>query len=186
MKSGCSSLYDDDGEEFEQLLHDICNLYSNVSEQRGENFEESSNGHHGPPNILQENGIQLDMEEEHLTTVFKHLTGIASKSDQSLPDKIRKIREGMHKLNRKPPNLLPRKYDPEAEKLELRHQEMDERKKADTWKLDCALRKIIANLSTCRKKKVSLLVEAFESVLPVPLPHTPESVGKCLVFPNDD
>lgn len=180
-KSGSSSLYNDDGVEFEQLLHDICSLYSNVSEQRGETVEENSNGHHDSSDILHETGIQLDMKEEYLTTVFKHLTGIATRSDQSLPDTIRKIREAvntqktefneaMYKLNRTSSNLHPRKHDPEAEKLELRHQEMDERKKADTWMLDCALRRIIANLSTCRKKKVSLLVEAFESVSPAPLP----------------
>ncbi|XP_030457941.2 calmodulin binding protein PICBP isoform X2 [Syzygium oleosum] len=55
---------------------------------------------------------------------------------------------------------------PEAEKVNLRRQSTEERKKSEEWMLDYALRKVISNLDPAQKRKVALLVEAFETVVP--------------------
>lgn len=72
----------------------------------------------------------------------------------------------MRKFNPREPNFLPLVPEPEPEKVDLRHQMMDERKNAEEWMLDCALRQVVTKLAPARKKKVALLVEAFETVMP--------------------
>nr|AFK43097.1 unknown [Lotus japonicus] len=74
----------------------------------------------------------------------------------------------MRKFNPRDPNFLPLVPEPGAEKVDLRHQMMDERKNAEEWMLDCALRQVVDKLAPARKKKVALLVEAFEAVMPNP------------------
>lgn len=76
--------------------------------------------------------------------------------------------EEMRKFNPREPNFLPLVPDPEAEKVDLKHQMMDERKNAEEWMLDYALRRTVTKLAPARKRKVALLVEAFESVIPIP------------------
>ncbi|EPS65180.1 hypothetical protein M569_09601 [Genlisea aurea] len=44
----------------------------------------------------------------------------------------------------------------------------DERKKAEEWMLDYAVQHIVNKLTPARKQRVSLLVEAFEAVVPFP------------------
>eukprot|EP01018_Ginkgo_biloba_P030932 Gb_13902 [translate_table: standard] len=55
----------------------------------------------------------------------------------------------------------------EAEKVDLRHQMIQERKAAEEWMLDYALTKVVKKLSPFRDRKVELLVEAFETVMPL-------------------
>lgn len=69
-------------------------------------------------------------------------------------------------FNQRAPNFLPLEADPEAEKVDLRHQDLDERKNAEEWMVDYALRQVVTKLGPARKRKVSLLVEAFEKVMP--------------------
>ncbi|PIN21042.1 Calcium/calmodulin-dependent protein kinase [Handroanthus impetiginosus] len=64
--------------------------------------------------------------------------------------------------------LLPQMSNPEPEKVELRSQMMDERKKAEQWMLDYAVQHIVTKLTPTRKRMVSMLVEAFEAVVPLP------------------
>ncbi|XP_057520577.1 calmodulin binding protein PICBP-like isoform X2 [Amaranthus tricolor] len=52
------------------------------------------------------------------------------------------------------------------ERIYLRHQSMDGRKKDEQWMLDYALRKVISKLDPDQQRKVALLVEAFETVHP--------------------
>ncbi|XP_073278074.1 uncharacterized protein [Primulina huaijiensis] len=70
-------------------------------------------------------------------------------------------------FNPREPNFLPLEPKPEAEKVDLRHQELDEKKNAEEWMVDYALRQTVTKLSPSRKKKVELLVEAFEKVMPI-------------------
>lgn len=79
-----------------------------------------------------------------------------------------KDNEEPRSFNPREPNYLPLEPDPEAEKVDLRHQMMDERKNSEEWMLDFALRKAVTELAPARKRKVALLVEAFETVLPLP------------------
>ncbi|XVF24218.1 hypothetical protein REPUB_Repub13aG0108800 [Reevesia pubescens] len=75
--------------------------------------------------------------------------------------------EDPKKFNRREPNFLPVVPEPDAEKVDLRHQMMDERKNAGEWMLDHALQQAVTKLAPARKRKVALLVEAFETVLPI-------------------
>ncbi|XP_008787588.2 calmodulin binding protein PICBP [Phoenix dactylifera] len=77
--------------------------------------------------------------------------------------------EQMKEFNPRAPNFLPVEPDPEAEQVDLRHQEMDERKNAEEWMIDHALQQTVTKLSSARKRKVALLVEAFETVIPTPM-----------------
>jgi len=74
--------------------------------------------------------------------------------------------EYLRGFNPRAPNFLPPELDPDAEKVDLKHQMMDERKNAEEWMIDYALRRAVTNLAPARKKKVELLVQAFETVLP--------------------
>ncbi|XP_057783943.1 calmodulin binding protein PICBP-like [Salvia miltiorrhiza] len=65
------------------------------------------------------------------------------------------------------PHLVPLP-DPEPEKVDLRQQMMNERKKAEQWMLDYAVQHIVTTLTPARKRRVSMLVEAFEAVVPLP------------------
>lgn len=69
-------------------------------------------------------------------------------------------------FNPRAPNFLPLEADPEAERVDLRHQDLDERKNSEEWMVDYALRQVVTNLGPARKRKVALLVEAFEKVMP--------------------
>lgn len=87
-----------------------------------------------------------------------NLRGIARRNDTE-PEESREF-------NPRPPNFLPLEPDPDAEKVDLKHQMMDDRKNAEDWMLDFALRQAVDKLAPARKRKVALLVEAFETVLP--------------------
>nr|XP_034921655.1 uncharacterized protein LOC118054260 isoform X2 [Populus alba] len=76
--------------------------------------------------------------------------------------------EEEREFNPREPNFLPVVSDPEAEKVDLKHQMMDDRKNSEEWMLDYALRQAVTKLAPARKRKVALLVEAFEKVLPTP------------------
>jgi len=74
--------------------------------------------------------------------------------------------EKVRKFNPRGPRYLPLEPDSEAEKVNLRHQDMEERKGTEEWMLDYALRQVVSKLTPARKRKVELLVEAFETVMP--------------------
>ncbi|KAJ6702905.1 CALMODULIN-BINDING PROTEIN-RELATED [Salix viminalis] len=81
---------------------------------------------------------------------------------------IKDLEEEEREFNPREPNFLPVVPNPEAEKVDLRHQMMDGRKNSEEWMLDYALRQAVTKLAPARKRKVALLVEAFENVLPTP------------------
>ncbi|XAR54423.1 Calcium/calmodulin-dependent protein kinase [Bertholletia excelsa] len=81
---------------------------------------------------------------------------------------LEELGEITRKFNPKKPNFLLLEPDPESEKVDLRHQLMDERKNAEEWMIDYALQRVVTKLGPARKKKVALLVEAFEKVMPMP------------------
>ncbi|KAM0981290.1 hypothetical protein ACFX2A_014639 [Malus domestica] len=88
-----------------------------------------------------------------------------------------KAMENVKKFNPRGPRYLPFAPDPEAEKVNLKHLYMDDRKNSEEWMLDYALQQAVARLTPARKRKVSLLVEAFETVIPtdgIPNPFKPQ------------
>lgn len=76
--------------------------------------------------------------------------------------------EQLKKFNPRAPQYLDLEPDPEAEKVDLRHQMVDERKNAEEWMIDYALQQAVTKLAPARKRRVALLVEAFETVIPLP------------------
>ncbi|KAL5827252.1 hypothetical protein ACOSQ3_019087 [Xanthoceras sorbifolium] len=76
--------------------------------------------------------------------------------------------EELREFNPRDPNYLPEVPDPDPEKVDLKHQMMDERKNSEEWMVDYALRQTVTKLAPARKRKVALLVEAFETIMPVP------------------
>lgn len=77
-----------------------------------------------------------------------------------------KALEKVRKFNPRGPRYLPLEPDSEDEKVRLRHQDTAERKGTEEWMLDYALRQVVSKLTPARKRKVELLVEAFETVVP--------------------
>ncbi|CAH8315667.1 unnamed protein product [Eruca vesicaria subsp. sativa] len=78
--------------------------------------------------------------------------------------------EDLKEFNPREPNYLPLVADADTEKVDLKHQDIDERRNSEDWMFDYALQRAVTKLSSARKKKVALLVEAFETVKPV-MPH---------------
>ncbi|KAH0855326.1 hypothetical protein HID58_013780, partial [Brassica napus] len=66
--------------------------------------------------------------------------------------------EDLREFKPREPSYLPVSVDADAEKVDLKHQDMDERKNSEDWMFDYALQ---------RARKVALLVEAFETVKPI-------------------
>ncbi|GMI77139.1 hypothetical protein HRI_001383200 [Hibiscus trionum] len=77
-----------------------------------------------------------------------------------------KALEKVKEFNPRGPRYLPVEPAPESEKVLLRHQNMGYRKNAEEWMLDYALQQVVAKLTPERKRRVGLLVEAFETVIP--------------------
>jgi len=74
--------------------------------------------------------------------------------------------EDCRRLNPREPNYIQTTVEPSNETVDLRHQDMDERKKAEEWMIDYALQHTVSKLVVERKKDVALLVEAFETTVP--------------------
>ncbi|RWR74689.1 midasin [Cinnamomum micranthum f. kanehirae] len=110
------------------------------------------------------------------------ITNAGSNSNKPLPETVSNLKwkqnkvgkrpiencDQLKKFNPRPPRYLLPEPDPEAEKVDLRHQMMDERKNAEEWMIDYALQKTVTKLAPARKRRVALLVEAFETVMPPP------------------
>lgn len=75
--------------------------------------------------------------------------------------------EGPSEFNPRAPNFLPLEEEQKPEKVDLRHQMIDDRRNTEEWMLDYALQQTLTKLAPARKKKVALLVEAFEKVMPI-------------------
>ncbi|CAA0375546.1 unnamed protein product [Arabidopsis thaliana] len=74
--------------------------------------------------------------------------------------------EDLREFNPREPNYLPAVMDEDAEKVDLKHQDIDERRNSEDWMFDYALQRAVSKLAPARKRKVALLVEAFETVQP--------------------
>ncbi|XP_047311008.1 calmodulin binding protein PICBP-like [Impatiens glandulifera] len=81
---------------------------------------------------------------------------------------IKAMENARKEYSQRPPQFLALKAEIGEEKIDLRQQMIDERKKAEDWMLDYALQNIVNKLNPARKRRVSMLVEAFEAVVPLP------------------
>ncbi|KAL1811695.1 hypothetical protein ACET3Z_021760 [Daucus carota] len=99
---------------------------------------------------------------EEMSQISKHLSWTAGSRKPDAES------EDVRDFNPREPNFLPEEPGVDPEKVDLRHQLMDERKNSEEWMVDYALRQAVTKLAPARSKKVILLVEAFEKVLPAP------------------
>ncbi|OMO59283.1 hypothetical protein COLO4_34259 [Corchorus olitorius] len=136
--------------------------------------------------ISREDSMARDQEEKHLPTdniiapgEVKAAEMKGKKSDKQMPNSWSNLKkmiilnrfvkslEKVRNLKPRATRYLPAHKDPEAEKIHLKHQDMKGRKSSEEWMLDHALRQVISTLAPSQKRKVSMLVQAFESVIPL-------------------
>ncbi|KAK1696845.1 hypothetical protein QYE76_013542 [Lolium multiflorum] len=130
------SLPAEDDNAKEFSVDDMCNVFSGMN-LKGDVYVDPTESEISPRKRLIIAGRRRTPEEE------EHLRG----------------------FNPRGPNFLPLELDPDSEKVDLKHQTAEDRKNAEEWMIDYALRRAVNNLGA-RKKKVELLVQAFETVLP--------------------
>ncbi|KAK6778959.1 hypothetical protein RDI58_025677 [Solanum bulbocastanum] len=139
----------------------------------------------------QENNMNLSEWNEQLDKVNNNKTLAETNTDNSLHDFSEEkddishngrsfskndvvnltreaVLERARKVNPQPPRLLPPTTDQEQEKVDLRNQITDERKKVEQWMLDNGVQHMVNKLTLARKTTVAMLVEAFEAVVPLP------------------
>uniref|UniRef100_F6HLN8 Calmodulin-binding domain-containing protein n=1 Tax=Vitis vinifera TaxID=29760 RepID=F6HLN8_VITVI len=128
---------------------------------------------------LPQGASETDQNKDHpLDNPSSTVSKVGSKSNQPvsknwsnlkkliLLKRFVKSLEKVKKFNPRGPRFLPLKPDPEAEKICLRHQTTEDRKNSEEWMLDYALQQVVTKLSPARRRRVELLVEAFETVTP--------------------
>ncbi|KAK8925642.1 hypothetical protein KSP39_PZI018110 [Platanthera zijinensis] len=123
------------------------------------------------------NGMMLeDCEKSNQLQDFYSVTSFEDYDEEDKNSEIsmemRRIPTENHEnnareFNPRTPRFLPPKTvaAAAAEKVTLKHQPMEERKTAEEWMIDYALRQTLRRIAPARKRKVSLLVAAFESVI---------------------
>ncbi|XP_048537336.1 uncharacterized protein LOC125515885 [Triticum urartu] len=140
----------------------------------------ATDGHGEPQNLPAEDTVAKEFSIDDMCNVFSgmNLKGdiYVDPTESEICPRNRRIVAGRRRMpeedeymrgfNPRAPNFLPLESDPDAEKVDLKHQTAEDRKNAEEWMIDYALRRAVNNLGPARKKKVELLVQAFETVLP--------------------
>ncbi|KAJ6316784.1 hypothetical protein OIU78_019960 [Salix suchowensis] len=88
-----------------------------------------------------------------------------------------KALEKVRNFNPQKARYLHAEAEPGSEKVHLRHQTFEERRNSEEWMLDHALQQVISTLAPAQKRKVALLVQAFETVTPLTEVGAPPTVN---------
>ncbi|KAK8554354.1 hypothetical protein V6N13_073260 [Hibiscus sabdariffa] len=122
--------------------------------------------------------MKLQSDKEIASEEMKAAQKEGKKADKQIPsswsnlkkiiilNRFVKSLEKVRNLKPKTIRYLPMAKDTEAEKIQLRHQTEKGRKNVEEWMLDHALRQVISTLAPSQKRKVAMLVQAFETVIP--------------------
>ncbi|KAL8161005.1 hypothetical protein V2J09_012494 [Rumex salicifolius] len=138
---------------------DCCDEVEEEEEEKTEEEEEESKASENANKNNKERGKgEISSECSNMISITKGKRNIKEDSEE------------MKAFNPREPNFLEIEPDLDSEKVDLKHQEMDERRNSEEFMLDFALRKAVDHLAPARKKKVALLVAAFETVIPPPAP----------------
>ncbi|KAL6853431.1 hypothetical protein ACP4OV_019460 [Aristida adscensionis] len=165
LKEKGTLVADHEDEDFGACKSDIS---EELDANHGGNIPDDCGG-----NALQESSV--DGVSNALSGIsFEDVSSDCADEATSLRKKVtiarrRKSQEGgdqMRPFKPKAPDFLPAVTGPEAEKVDLRHQMMSDRRNAEEWMVDYALRKAVKKLARAQKRKVEMLVQAFETVLP--------------------
>ncbi|XP_068664224.1 uncharacterized protein [Aristolochia californica] len=156
-------------------LHDVqlvldCTCFPELVEASATEEANGPDHAHLETGGTEEDGITAtEFEVEDLSDEPLHLASSKTKQLYRRSNRRRtEVPNAVKDFNLRPPRFLPLEPDPEAEKVDLRHQMMDERKNSEEWMIDYALRQTLNKLAPARKRQVALLVEAFETVMPIP------------------
>lgn len=145
-------------EEREEVVEEMDEEHESKSEEKQTHFTgEITSMDATNSSILKE---RASSEEQPDPSINLKGSRRGKKPDQEMED--------CGEFNPRGPNFLPEVADPDAETVDLRHQMVDERKTAEEWMVDFALQQAVTTLAPARKRKVALLVEAFEKVMPIP------------------
>ncbi|RAL45185.1 hypothetical protein DM860_014595 [Cuscuta australis] len=159
-----------------------CDTTSSESEEatQDESIETSEDGIQKPPENVSDQQI-YNVENEWSSNIKTQKTSKVPEEQNAgieVPPSLRRTSRGHNRLlieedeprdfNPRGPNFLPLKPVPEAESVDLKHQMMNERKNSEEWMIDYALQQAVSKLGPVRRKKVALLVEAFETISPIP------------------
>ncbi|KAI0497518.1 hypothetical protein KFK09_020749 [Dendrobium nobile] len=162
-----SQSIDDDVQKLSSMTTN-CQSDDNILEDEAKN----------PEKELQEASKGTDRNILNVSAIdYNEIDGALSSRWNITKKKTTEEFKQVKEFNPRPPNFLPLEPDPEAEKVDLRHQTMDGRKNSEEWMIDFALQQAVTRLGPARKKKVALLVEAFETVVPLPMCEKPLSHG---------
>ncbi|GAA0154563.1 hypothetical protein LIER_12508 [Lithospermum erythrorhizon] len=135
---------------------------NNTKESSSKNTKESGPAA-GSKDEVQQVKTVIKLEDKSEKKAPKHWSNLKK---WIILQRFVKALEKVKKINPRGPRYLGLEPEPEGEKVALRHQTTEEKKNAEEWMLDYALRQAISQLAPTQKKKVSLLVKAFETVVP--------------------
>ncbi|XP_015089487.1 calmodulin binding protein PICBP-like [Solanum pennellii] len=148
------------------VTSEVCNeKNSNESDTKNEECDKTDEGIVIRENINSPHEIQENEERVMNKAEKKAPTHWSNLKRWIILQRFIKELEKLRKFNPRKPRYLQLEPDPEAEKVNLKHQMEDERKSAEEWMLDYALQKAISQLAPTQKRKVGLLVTAFENVV---------------------
>ena len=121
-----------------------------------------------PHTVVNENvPVQKKVEANKVKTSQRSSSRSFSKlRNLFITAKVMKAMERMRRISLREPRYLSPVAASEEERVNLRHQDINERRDAEEWMLDYALRKVISNLPPEQQRRVALLVEAFETISP--------------------
>ncbi|KAI4319621.1 hypothetical protein MLD38_033201 [Melastoma candidum] len=147
-----------------------------ISEGEEDSINDQSQASNQPEDAVEDKGGDTGSKPE---ARFEDRGGVAKKNWNNLKKVIlikRFVKSlekvGKHDDPRQKPGrvCLPTedrtRLNREEEGVKLRRRDTDEKKDAEEWMLDYAMRRVVLELTPARKRKVKLLVEAFESVAP--------------------
>ncbi|GAB4843908.1 hypothetical protein Ancab_013872 [Ancistrocladus abbreviatus] len=116
---------------------------------------------------------EVQMDQEVGNTTYQTLAKSYSNfSKVILCKKFIKAMEALRKFNPQDSQHVSQQCHSDTQRIHLRPQTLDGRKGYEDWMLDHALQQAIGKLAPAKKKKVALLVEAFETITPLPQTET--------------
>ncbi|XP_023741140.1 calmodulin binding protein PICBP [Lactuca sativa] len=131
------------------------------------------------PEVEEDASLSLERKDVDVD-IDIDIDGGESQTQQIIPknwNKLRTLRRSIKDLesSRKLKPETPRQSafhkeeeQEEREQVDLRRQKSHQKTKAEQWMIDYAVQHIVTKLTPARKKRVSMLVEAFEAVIPLP------------------
>ncbi|CAH2074230.1 unnamed protein product [Thlaspi arvense] len=125
--------------------------------------EDSSDCSDMPPTKRRDTHLSVIISNSHMGEESEHRRGAKK---WSYLKRVILLKRFLKSLDRRARRKLPDGEESEA-LMRLRRELVGERKNAEEWMLDHALKQVISTLAPSQKRKVKHLVKAFESLIPM-------------------